>query len=216
MMGTIRSMISFFHRTPSSSTHQSNPAHPPPYFPISEEIPGLVALMCTFFSWSLWLLCPPTATGRWADRWSLSSGPGMQGLLSFQKWKYFNSKLPTNRWGPSTCHPLPGAISQSQDPTHSHLTVLAPGAWAAGTWTLGALVSGGVRAVRAPSTSVYLRRASRRRRRHRTLWAERDQERQERRGDAGRAVPLLGLGWQESALALSRSALAAPEPETGR
>lgn len=53
MMATIRSMISFFHRIPSSSTHQSNPAHPPPYFPISEEIPGLVALMCIFFSWSL-------------------------------------------------------------------------------------------------------------------------------------------------------------------
>lgn len=52
MMGTIRSMISFFRRTPSSSTHQSNSAHPPPHFPISEEISDLVTLMSTFFSWS--------------------------------------------------------------------------------------------------------------------------------------------------------------------
>mgnify|MGYP007134252642 CR=1 FL=1 len=67
--------------------------------------------------------------------------------------------------------------------------------------------------MRAGRISVYLRSVPQRRRRHRTLWAERGQE---RRADAGRAVPLLGLGWQESALELSRSALAAPEPETGR
>ena len=80
MMGTVCSMISFSHRTPNSSTHPLLPCSPPPTtFSSQRRYQAPVSLMGTLFSWSLWLPCPPTAPGRWADRWYLCSGPGTQG-----------------------------------------------------------------------------------------------------------------------------------------
>ena len=74
--------------------------------------------------------------------------------------------------GPSACHPLPRAITLSDTGPHPR-PPHRPRSRGCGrlSWSLalGALVSGGVRAVQARRSSVYLRRVPQRRRRHRTL-----------------------------------------------
>ena len=93
--------------------------------------------------------------------------------------------VPQRSVRPLTGVPLPVTLShapsryQRQGPTHDRLTVLHP----------GFLMSGGVRARR---TSVYLKRVLSGCRCHRTLWAERGQERAEQ---TGAAVRIRGLGW---------------------
>lgn len=102
---------------PSSSTHQSNPAHPPPYFPISEEIPGLSGSDVHIL-----LMVPLITLSTHSNRWV-----GRQMIPKLWAWHAGTSQLPRNEsiltpnfpltdGVPSTCHLLPGATSQSQDP----------------------------------------------------------------------------------------------------
>ena len=85
---------------------------------------------------------------------------------------------------------------QTHGPTRDRLSGLTPGPGfrhVSRRHALRALASGGVRMVRAQGTSAYLRRIPQRRRRHRTLWAEQDRERRERRREVGTAGAIRGL-----------------------